>query len=660
MTELAGLHARFTGDSSDLKAAATGAIGLLDQYGRALTRTVSAEDQAKAASGRLAREYEKVRMSTDSAYSASTRYAAALTTVQQMAISANWSSEQLAAETTRLAAHFGVAEAAGENFTRAMRSSRFHTANLAAQFNDIGVMMAAGQNPLMMAVQQGTQVSQVLNVMGGTARQQLGALGRSLLSVVNPTALVTIGVIAGTAALVQWAFSSDDAADAATSFDEAMGSLSSAIADVNTISGFYANDGGAAIEEAYGRQTDAIQAQIVAMDELAQRLAIRELAQPLRGVVDELTGFLTTTTMALQRLFSINIGQANQLSAALERVYAANDVESSIAAYESLAAYILRVTGGVENMTAAQEEFYSKVRESLDQAYRLRSALDRPGWFSRAMAEGEELLTLFQRLIDRQQELFDAGLTDSAGNATGFGSGNRARSAPPRAPNDGENDPASRRGRTDPLPAELERLQNELATALELEMASFEERQELLEQALERRLITQKEYNDLLEGAQAAHSDALRAIDVYRYGSTLDIAKQFFGDMSGALQGGNEEMLRISKVFGAAQALISAWQGAAEALKLPFPGNLAAFAQVLATGFGAVSAIQSATAGGGGGGSAGSTAAAAAATQSQGPLQVSLNTFGVGDLISRADLSGLLDSLNAAAGDRGYNILRPA
>ena len=38
--------------------------------------------------------------------------------------------------------------------------------------------------------------------------------------------------------------------------------------------------------------------------------------------------------------------------------------------------------------------------------------------------------------------------------------------------------------------------------------------------------------------------------------------------MSSAMQGGNEKMLKISKAFGAAQALISAWQGAAEALKL--------------------------------------------------------------------------------------------
>jgi chromosome segregation ATPase len=33
--------------------------------------------------------------------------------------------------------------------------------NLTSQFNDIGVMLAAGQNPLQLAIQQGTQIGQV-------------------------------------------------------------------------------------------------------------------------------------------------------------------------------------------------------------------------------------------------------------------------------------------------------------------------------------------------------------------------------------------------------------------------------------------------------------------------------------------------------------------
>ena len=40
-----------------------------------------------------------------------------------------------------------------------------HLANLGFQANDIFMMMAAGQNPMMLAIQQGTQVSQVFTSM---------------------------------------------------------------------------------------------------------------------------------------------------------------------------------------------------------------------------------------------------------------------------------------------------------------------------------------------------------------------------------------------------------------------------------------------------------------------------------------------------------------
>lgn len=77
------------------------------------------------------------------------------------------------------------------------------TANLFAQWNDIGVMMAAGQNPLQLAMQQGTQVSQVLMQLGG-GKAALKAIGTSFMAMLNPISLATIGIIAFGAAGVQW------------------------------------------------------------------------------------------------------------------------------------------------------------------------------------------------------------------------------------------------------------------------------------------------------------------------------------------------------------------------------------------------------------------------------------------------------------------------
>lgn len=54
----------------------------------------------------------------------------------------------------------------------------------------------------------------------------------------------------------------------------------------------------------------------------------------------------------------------------------------------------------------------------------------------------------------------------------------------------------------------------------------------------------------------------------------------------------NSKIAAAAKVFGAVQALISTYAGAAEALKLPFPFNIAASAAVLAKGLALVSAIK--------------------------------------------------------------------
>src|SRR5690606_7078168 len=69
---------------------------------------------------------------------------------------------------------------------------------------------------------------------------------------------------------------------------------------------------------------------------------------------------------------------------------------------------------------------------------------------------------------------------------------------------------------------------------------------------------------------------------------------------------------KAQRVFAASAALISTYQGAAKALELPFPMNIAAAAKVMAAGLGFVSAIKSGGSGGGGRGSSGSAASAAA------------------------------------------------
>lgn len=99
-------------------------------------------------------------------------------------------------------------------------------ANLVSQFNDIGVMLAAGQNPLQLALQQGTQISQVLTQMGGGVGA-LRALGSAFVGMLNPVSLATIGVIGFGAAAIQWLMpAQEEAKKTKSAFDQLKDSMS--------------------------------------------------------------------------------------------------------------------------------------------------------------------------------------------------------------------------------------------------------------------------------------------------------------------------------------------------------------------------------------------------------------------------------------------------
>ncbi|TIU91194.1 MAG: hypothetical protein E5W09_31615, partial [Mesorhizobium sp.] len=80
--------------------------------------------------------------------------------------------------------------------------NQFNTGNIAAQFQDIAVTSAMGMSPLQIALQQGTQLSAVLGPMGAAGAAK--SLGSALLSIVNPTSLIVLGIVGATAATVQW------------------------------------------------------------------------------------------------------------------------------------------------------------------------------------------------------------------------------------------------------------------------------------------------------------------------------------------------------------------------------------------------------------------------------------------------------------------------
>lgn len=89
---------------------------------------------------------------------------------------------------------FTTAEQGARRYQNAMRSSTVQTGNLAAQLNDIGVQLAGGQSPFLIALQQGTQINQALG-SGVGARGAVSALAGAFTSLLNPVSLATIAII---------------------------------------------------------------------------------------------------------------------------------------------------------------------------------------------------------------------------------------------------------------------------------------------------------------------------------------------------------------------------------------------------------------------------------------------------------------------------------
>lgn len=82
----------------------------------------------------------------------------------------------------KIAAGQNAAATAGQAYSRAGRQINAANANIIAQIQDIGVSLAAGQNPLLVAIQQGSQLSYIATTMEGGVRALIMQVGRLALA----------------------------------------------------------------------------------------------------------------------------------------------------------------------------------------------------------------------------------------------------------------------------------------------------------------------------------------------------------------------------------------------------------------------------------------------------------------------------------------------
>ena len=211
------------------------------------------------------------------------------------------------------------------------------------------------------------------------------------------------------------------------------------------------------------------------------------------------------------------------------------------------------------------------------------------------------------------------------------------------------------RGKTDTTKSDLEKLQESLMTEEELQIASLDRQQETLRAALEKKLLTRQEFNELMQDAEAQHAEKMAGIAVYKYGDTLAQTGQFMGDMASAMQSGNDKMLKVARVFGAAEALINSYRAYNQVIadpSLPWFAKIPAAVSVLGAGLGMVNAIKGVSSGGGSaaasGGASSSASGSASAPQTSNNVAISLTG---GDMFSRGQVIELINSINDAVDD---------
>lgn len=187
---------------------------------------MSAEVFAQAAKGH-ATVMDQLNRSLDGVYDGAQRYAE----IERQVAIAVANQSDLQAQGNRILElarerYLGTSDAA-LMMADSSRVAGFAAQNVGYQINDIAVMMASGQNPFVLGMQQGMQLSQIWQGMGSSGGV-LSTLKAGLLALVSPMTLATVAAITAAAAFVNWLSSSSEEAG---TLEESIQDLSQGMGD---------------------------------------------------------------------------------------------------------------------------------------------------------------------------------------------------------------------------------------------------------------------------------------------------------------------------------------------------------------------------------------------------------------------------------------------
>ena len=623
-------------------------------------------------------------------YAASKQYEAALNRLNAAEKAGDLNATQHAAALAELNARYQQSANAAQRFGQSQEIARHHVANLSFQLNDIGMMMATGQSPFMLMMQQGPQVAQILSQLQQEGRSLGATLAGAFRMVLNPTMLFTLALVGGAAAFVQWARGGRDATSANDGFATSLSDLASAANSYATALRT-ADQNSYALTAQFGAQADNLRRLYdlnVQLEQIKLGQSIREAGEQANAAygglektlkdINDLIDYgarneqvrenaLNSARLLMADLkheTGLTLGQAQAMSDTIVAMSSAQTMEEQARATEDFAAQLL----------AAHRAGATIPPELIDIA-------------AKAGVAASAIREMASASRDAAAAWSEVG-TNTGMFVTRYTPPPMDRPKPPPPPGGGGGSSGGGQSAEDILREEMKRrwesLNEGFQSEYQLSMQHYQRDLETLKWALDQKTITQQEYeaNRMMlyttawgaewqqtqlqrqmdiEALQAAFDQKLILEEEYyrkrrelfwndilsdenRSAMAQDLSDtaRYFGQLTALTGNSYDGLLRIQKSFQAASALMNAWKGYTDALAtggLSPWAKLAWAGKILSAGLGAVSAIR------GGGKSGGGSSAATTTQQAQRePTRyVTINWDGPDWM--RDGINGLLDEI---------------
>ena len=677
---------RAKGQMTAVQARINNLVGVTDRLSgsaRASADAFRQFDQARA-------QVDALRSSYDPMFAASKRYEAAVDQLNNALSLGVIKQQEYETALEQLGRSYLTAEGQAQAFGRSMRASTAHTTNLMFQFQDIGMMLAAGQSPLMLAMQQGTQVSGIFQQMRNSGQSAFQGIIGGLGAMINPMSLLTIGTIAGGAALAQWGMSALGARDGANSLEDSMGALNAAFntfeqnADIaqTSIVELYRQFGAFAeqiqqtarlmttlgLDAAMDETRNAIVAVRApldnintlfrqlgeAQDYLARQPGIGATSQQIFDAqqnVQDLTDELESAADAL----GMSVTQARLMSAQFDRLQAANGPAEVAEAAAAILRHFERIraqTGELPAEFRVIAENLSEVQQraaSAANVLNIMSDTDLSSLTAQAAALAEQLGISADEALRLLRNMSGAG----AGRGSwGMPTGDPIFDTTPEDLPPGGSGGGGGGGRD--FAAEFEALQTQLMTETERVQLEYETRLENLREFRAQRVATEEEFNELERRINADHANQMRDLELQGQNARLSVVSGMMGDLATILEAGGNRNLEIVRGFKIAEALISGYQAAVDAWQQGMRQGGPAVAALYTAGSlaktGALIAQMKSSSRGGGVAAGGGAVAANSTAAPQVSRNVTIQLTG-GNMFSREQVIEIISGINEAVED---------